>query len=92
MRVTRQRNKKTNNKKKPRDFVVCNQRGEILTHCKVTTNVDIGSDHRWVRMTLRMKERFARLITTFRQKPFNINTQKLKDMTLKFVINLSIKN
>ena len=35
-----------------------------MTDCGVITKVDIGSDHRLVRTTMRMSKRLARLKTT----------------------------
>ena len=46
------------------------------------TKADTGSDHRLVRMTLRIKKRLARRKTIKKkQNPFNIVTQKLKGIT-----------
>ena len=59
-----------------------------MTNCEVITKADIGSDHRLVRMTLRINKRLARLKTIKKQKPFNINTQKLRGMKEIFEINL----
>ena len=42
------------------DFSMNSQRG-IVTNCKVITKADIGSDHRLVRMTLKINKRLARL-------------------------------
>ena len=69
------------------DFTLSNQRG-IVTNCEVITTADIGSDHRLVRMTLRINKRLARLKSVKKQKAFNINTQKLKGMKEIFEINL----
>ena len=70
------------------DFTLSSQRGTV-TNCKVITKTDIGSDHRLVRMTLRINKRLARLITIKKaKKPFNINTQKLRGMKEIFEINL----
>ena len=55
------------------------------------TKADIGSDHRLVRMTLRINKRLARLKTITKQKPFNVNTQKLRGMKEIFEINLKKK-
>ena len=52
------------------------------------TKADLGSDHRLVRMTLRINKRLARLKTIKKQKHFTINTQKLKSMKEIFEINL----
>ena len=60
----------------------------IVTNCEVITKADIGSDHRLVSMTLRINKRLARLKTIKKQKPFNINTHKLKGMKEIFEINL----
>ena len=60
-----------------------------MTNCEVITKADIRSDHhRLVRMTLRINKRLARLNTIEKQKPFNINAQKLKGMKEIFEINL----
>ena len=59
-----------------------------MTNCKVITNAHIGSDHRLVRMTLRINKWLASLKTMKKQKPFNINTQKFKGMKEIFEINL----
>ena len=37
------------------DFVFSNQIG-IVTCCEAITKADVGTDHRWVRMTLRMNK------------------------------------
>ena len=42
------------------DFTLSNQR-DTVTNCEVTTKVGIGSDHRLVRLTLKINERLARL-------------------------------
>ena len=42
------------------DFTWSSQRG-LVTNCKVITKADIGSDHRLVRMTLRINKKLARL-------------------------------
>ena len=55
-----------------------------MTNCEVITKTDIGSDHR---KTLRINKRLARLKTIKKQKPFNINTQKLRGMKEIFEIN-----
>ena len=56
------------------------------------TKVDIGSDHRFVRMTLRINKRLARLKTKKKKKKkaksFNVNTQKLRGMKEIFENNL----
>ena len=69
------------------DFALCNQT-EIVTDYEEITKADIGSDHKLVKMTLRKNERFARRKTMKKQRPFNINTQKLNDMKERFEINL----
>ena len=69
------------------DVTLSSQRG-IVTNCEVITKAYIGSDHRLVRMTLRINKRLARLKTIKKQKPFNINTQKLRGMKEIFEINL----
>ena len=48
-----------------------------MTNGEVITKADIGSDHRLVRMSLRINKRLARLKTIKKQKTFYINTQKL---------------
>ena len=65
-------------------FALCNQRGRV-TYCEVITKADIGSDHRSVRITLKMN-------TINKQKPFNINTYKLKGMKETFEITGSLEN
>ena len=40
------------------DFALSNQRG-IVINCKVITKVDIRSDHRLIRMTLRINRRLV---------------------------------
>ena len=77
----------TGKKRNQTDFTLSNQRG-IVTNCEVITKAEIGSDHRLVRMTLRINKRLARLKTIKKQKPFNINTQKLRGMKEIFDINL----
>ena len=62
-----------------------------MTNCKVITKADIGSDHRLIRMTLRISKRIARLKTIKKQKPFNINTENLRGMKEIFEINLKKK-
>ena len=70
------------------DFKLSSQRG-IVTNCEVITKADIGSDHRLVRMALRINKRLARLKTIKKkQKPININTQKHIGMKEIFEINL----
>ena len=69
------------------DLTLSSQRG-IVTNYEVITKADIGSDHRVVRMTLRINKWLTRLKTIKRQKPFNINTQKLRGMKEIFEINL----
>ena len=59
-----------------------------MTNCEVITKTDIGSDRRLVRMTLMINKRLARLKTIKKQKPFNVNTQKLRGMKEIFEINL----
>ena len=59
-----------------------------MTNCEGITKADIGSDHRLVRMTLRINKRLARLKTIEKQNPFNINTQKLRGLKEIFEINL----
>ena len=56
------------------DFTLSSQRG-ILTNCEVITKADIGSDHRLVRMTMRINKRLARQKTIKKQIPFNVNTK-----------------
>ena len=51
------------------DFTLSSQRG-IETNCEVITKADIGSDHRSVRMTLRINKRLARLKTIKKPKTF----------------------
>ena len=58
-----------------------------MTNCEVITKTDIQSDHRLVRMTLRINKSLARLKTIKKQKRF-INTQKLKGMKEILEINL----
>ena len=48
------------------DFTLSSQKG-IEINCEVITKVDIGSDHRFVRMTLRINKRLARLKTKKKQ-------------------------
>ena len=74
-------------KKTQIDLTLSSQRGTV-TNCEVITKADIGSDHRLVRMTMRINKRLARLKTINKQKPFNIITQKLKGMKETFEINL----
>ena len=50
-----------------------------MTNWKVITKVDIGSDHRLARMTMKINKMLARLKTTKSTKNI-INTQKLKGM------------
>ena len=69
------------------DFTLSSQRG-IATNCEVITKADIGSDHILVRMALRIHKRLVRLKTIKKQKPFNINTQKLRGMKEIFEVNL----
>ena len=69
------------------DFTSSSQRG-IVTNCDVITKANIGSDHRLIRMTLRIKKTLARLKTITKQKPFNVNTLKLRCMKEIFEINL----
>ena len=61
-----------------------------MTNNEVITKADLRSDHRLVRVTVRMKERLTRLKTMKikKKKTFNINTQKLKGMKERFEINL----
>ena len=62
-----------------------------MTNCEVITKAEIGSDYRLVRMTLRINKRLEKLKPILKmQKPFNINTQKLKDM--KEIFEISRKN
>ena len=61
-----------------------------MTVCEVTTKDNTGSDHILVRMTLSMNKRLARLKTIKKQKPVNINTQKLKDMKAR--LKTTLKN
>ena len=42
------------------DFTLSSQRG-IVTNCEAITKADIGSDHRLVRMILRINKKLARL-------------------------------
>ena len=56
------------------DFTLSNQRG-IVTNHEVITKADIGSDHRLVRMTLRINKRLARL-KTIKSKHLSILTYK----------------
>ena len=51
------------------DFTLRSQRGTV-TNCEVITKADIGSDHRLVRMTLRINKRLARLKTIKKKKTF----------------------
>ena len=51
-----------------------------MTNCEVIAKADLGSDHRLVRMTLRINKRLARMKTIKKQTPFSINIQKLKGM------------
>ena len=51
-------NKETRNQT---DFILLSSQREIVTHCEVITKADLGSDHRLVRMTLRIKKRLDRL-------------------------------
>ena len=82
------------------DFTLSSQRG-IVTNCEVITKADKGSDHRLIRMTLRINKRLARLKTKKtnkqtnkqnkkkKQKSFNIDTEKLRGMKEIFEINLN---
>ena len=71
------------------DSILSSQRG-IVTNYEVFTKANIGSDHRLVGITLRINKRSARLKTIKKQKPFNINTQKLRGM--KEIFEMSLKN
>ena len=59
-----------------------------MTNCEVITKADIERDLRLVRKTLRINKRLTRLKTIKKQKPFNINTQKLIGMKEIFEINI----
>ena len=59
-----------------------------MKNCEVITKANIGSDHRLVRMTLKINKRLARLKTMKNQNPFNVNTQKLRGMKEILEINL----
>ena len=76
--------------RKPIDFALCNQT-EIVTNGQLLKKADIVSDHRLVRMALRMSRRLARLKTMKKQKSFNINAQKHKDVNERFEIKLKVK-
>ena len=56
------------------DFTLSNQRG-IVTNSEVITKVDIGSDHRLVRVTLRINKRLASL-TSIKKHTLLILTHK----------------
>ena len=72
------------------DFTLSSQRG-IVTNCQVITKADIGSYHRLAGMTLRINKRLSKLKTIKKQKPFNVNTQKLRGMKKISEINLKKK-
>ena len=51
------------------DPTLSSQRG-IVTNCKMITKTDIGSDHRLVRITLRINKRLARYFTPLNMKQY----------------------
>ena len=51
------------------DFTLSNQRGKV-TNSEVITKTDIGSDHRLVRVTLRINKRLASLTSIKKSTPF----------------------
>ena len=69
------------------ELIWSNQRG-IVTNCEVITKTGIGSDHRLVRMTVRINKRLSRLTTMKTQKPFNINIKNFEGMKEIFEFNL----
>ena len=71
------------------DYILCNQRGTVK-NCEVITSVDIASDHRMVRATLKINKRLARLKFIHNKRKRRINILKLKEKREEF--QLKIKN
>ena len=70
-------------------YILCNQRGTVK-NCEVITSVDIASDHRMVRATLKINKRLARLKFIHSKRKRRINILKLKEKREEF--QLKIKN
>ena len=59
---------------------------------EVITKTDIASDHRLVRVTLRMNKKIIEAASHNKQKPLNIHTQKVKGVKKRFEINLKSRS
>ena len=69
------------------DLALSNKR-EIVTDCGVITKADKGSDHRMIRIKIKMNKKLERTKSMKRPKPINIDAQKLLASTMTFQINL----
>ena len=69
------------------DLALCNRR-EIITDCGVITRADKGSDHRLVRLKIRVNKRLARAKAIHKLKPLNVNLSELKALSMTFQLNI----
>ena len=69
------------------DLALSNKR-EIVTDCGVITKADKGSDHRMIRIKIKINKKLARVKSMKRPKPIYIDNQKLLASKMKFQINL----
>ena len=69
------------------DFALSNKR-EIVIYCEVITMADKGSDHRMIRIKIKINKKLARVKSMKRPKPINIDAHKLLASSKTFQINL----
>ena len=69
------------------DFALSNKR-EIVTDCGVITMADKGSDHRMIRIKIKINKKLARVKSMKRPKPINIDAHKLLASAKTFQIKL----
>ena len=62
------------------DLALCNRR-EIITDCGVITRADKGSDHRLVRLKVRINKRLARAKAIHKLKPLKVNMNELNSLS-----------
>ena len=71
------------------DFIMVSDR-TIVKNCEVITKVDIGSDHRMLRGTIKINRKLERLKRIKRLRPFKVNIKWLEQQ--KDVFQLSLSN
>ena len=69
------------------DLALCNRR-DIITNCEVITKADKGSDHRMIRLTIKINKKLERVKSINKLKPINIDRHKLLEEKVTFQLNL----